>query len=154
MTDCYIDSSGCTVCPGYGASSGFPETISQTPAIGWGTGAYSSVVLDGDLHVVFTMQNVNGAACGLQKSSGLVGEPSAIDFGILFHGGTKFNLIESGNLIFNDASYADGDTFEVRRSNELVTYWRNNALLYTSAKRSVGPLFVAGALYVSGDQIG
>lgn len=154
MSDCYSTVSGCVICPGSPAIAGHPPSVSQTPIIGWGAGAYSVDRIDGDLRVVFTMPNVTGAACGLQSVVGSIGEPSAIDFGFFFHTGGLFRPIEFGAALLNDGDYAAGDTFEVRRSLEVVTYWRNNKLVHTSSRRSVGSMFVSGALYASGDQIG
>ncbi len=59
-------------------------------------------------------------------------------------------LYESGSYVGAFGPYVAGDRFRVSLASGTVRYWRNNTLLYTSARVASYPLRVGTALFTTG----
>ena len=154
---CVTTETGCVVCDALAAIPYTPPSATTLPGIGWNAGADSADTIDGDLHLVFTMGQVVGAICGFKSARTIVGSPVAINYGFGFFAAESlliFYIVENGYTVFDGAPYSPGDTFEIRRQGQFVTYWQNDTRIYTSTRPSYGPLFVSACEYVAGDTIG
>lgn len=164
MDNCYIDSSGCIVCPAIPPAQFSPPLVAYSNVLGWNASADSTVAIDGNLHVVYSIEMLPvGALCGFRSAySTGPADPTQLTHAIMMHtavGFPMYDVYESGVRIQLDYQGAIGDVLEIRRSNEFVRYLVTPSgapqqLLYESKKRSTGPLIVSACLYANGDQIG
>lgn len=160
MTDAacqpYQDADGCTVWPECPGQSYVPAQIVEQPVLGWNAGANSITELDGNLHTVFTMPAVAGAVIGLRSGRARQTMPELIEHGLYFNSAAGVHLVhvvERGLGATGTITRALGDSFEIRRVDGQVTYWRNGKLLYRSTSRSTGVKVVTACLYASGDNV-
>lgn len=155
MTDgCTPIGLGCELCPVLPAVAYSPAYFMETAAYGWDSGAVSDDELDGNVHVVFTMEMVFGVVCGLTPDRTGVGF-ARITKGFYFHndGSPKFNIMENGIIISGAVIYTPGDEFEIIREFGIVRYYQNSTLLFESGSTSTGLISVGASLYLSGDSI-
>lgn len=151
----YIDANGCIISPEVPAVAPVPAYVRTTPVLGWNAGANSIDQLDGDVFTKFTVPaGVTGLYMGLKGARAKPTLPSLITHALYFERGVQdqFRVVEGG--VTKTALVARGadDWFEIRRVAGAVTYWRNRALVYTSATPSSGPVLVNACLYASGDE--
>lgn len=156
-SDCYIDSTGCTVCPPIVAIPYTPARTDTSANFGWNSGANSQAVLDGDLHVV---DSVNVAPMdmyiGLKNQRAYVGMPATLNYALRFYSAGASVLYEvwEGPVMRKSAApYVLAQPFEIRRASNIVSYFINSVLVYTSAARSAGQLIVSLCLYSAGDAL-
>lgn len=158
--DCFVDDSGCVVCPALPAVADQPARVETKPVVGWNAGANSIAVLEGGLHVEIDNMppNVAGAMLGLRSPRGQIYVPWLEEHAFYFFstGGVDFvQVMESGAAMLGSPIVrANGDSFDIRRFGGYVTYWVNGEKVYSSAVKSLGPKLVTGMLYASGDTIG
>jgi hypothetical protein len=166
LIDCYVDSSGCVVCPDIAPTPPVPGGIVYLPILGWNAGANSVGELDGDVELITNMTaSVFGAVVGFRHGRAGIGIPDLVTHGFVFEHGIDglnfFGIVENGVTIMSGmARQADlNDLFWIVRANGVVSYYANSSVpfstpLYTSLLPSVGPLIIGGCLYASGDDIG
>lgn len=151
----YIDSQNCVVTPACPANSGTPAHIEQVDARGWGTGANSILVRDGDLYARFDMPiGVVGVYIGLRAAVRYHQHlPIYITHGFYFErdNGDMVRVVESGVQVMAPVVHRATDVFEIRRIAGVVTYWINGDLTYESSVRSSGLVLVNACLYASND---
>src|SRR5262249_42637113 len=73
-----------------------------------------------------------------------------VDFALYPMGDGSLRVYEKGVFRGTFGTYASGDRLRVAVSANVVTYYRNGALLYTSASVPTYPLLVDTALYNAG----
>lgn len=120
--------------------------------IGWNAGAYSIDALDGDVQTTFRI-----AACPGGIFVGFANNPvgviyTTIDYAFYF----RYPLVdvwERGAWKWGVVNFTRDDDFRLQRIAGIVSYWKNGALLYTSATPSVGPLNVDCSMYAGGDTV-
>lgn len=134
------------------------STPSQTTTVtqddynlGWNAGARSIATLPGDGYVEFTVASAVGVAAGLNGSNQGTGY-AEMEHAIFLSDG-KARVYESGVSKYLIGDFAAGDEFKIRRSNGVVTYYQNGALVYTSEVASSGTVFLDAAMYSAGDEI-
>lgn len=149
--NCVINGDGCVVCPyipSHAAVSSY--TVIDT---GWDAGANSVDKFDGDIHTVFQVPaSVAGVVLGFRSTRENQGDFSLNEHGFYFFSGIG-GVMEGGEILEGPFSFGSGDTFEIRRYKNHVTYWRNDELVYRSVQNSYGPKIVNACLYASGDTV-
>jgi len=119
----------------------------------WDAGATSSqLITSGDGYVQASVVETNTYAMFGLDQYGTTTSASDTDFALFMAGGT-LKVYESGVLRGNFGSYAVGDVLKVSVAGEVVRYYRNNALLYTSAVAPHYPLQVNTAINSMGGRI-
>jgi hypothetical protein len=120
------------------------ETLSKTAGCSGcqDAGAISTQTLSGDGYLELTVP-----ASGTQRVIGLSKGNSStrmddIDFGLRFWSTGGVGIQENGVYISISKYYQAGDVFRVAVSSGVVRYYKNGALLYTSARTPSFPLLV------------
>lgn len=144
----------------YPAQPFIPPTnpIPATPAqvinnlnLGWNSGARSIASFVGDGHIEFKVPaGLGGTVIGLNDNDTGYGYLE-IDHAWYFN--NEFaRVFENGVTKFTITSYDAGDTFEIWRIDNEVTYYRNDVLEYTSLIPSTGGrVFMDASMYYGGD---
>lgn len=155
--DCYIDASGCVVCPEVEAEPAASPIAIVDPLLGWNAGANSIAVLDGDVRVTDALEAIPvGIVVGFKGHRNGVTAPELIDHGLYFYGldgRCYIEVMESGRRVGAPAEYTLGSLFEIRREAGKVSYWINQAKWLDSQKRSTGPVLVNACLFSGGDTL-
>lgn len=131
-----------------------PFTVSNNE--GWNAGARSKKVCDGDFQLQFSLPSTNAGVCiGLNNSDRDVNYRE-IKHALMFQrngaqGGVS--VYESGTRKAVLGTYETTDRFTIRRNGTVITYLKNDVVIYTSAVPSVGAMFVDTSLYAAGDRV-
>jgi hypothetical protein len=136
-----------------GVSAAGNDLTKTGPENSFNAGAVSVESLSGDGFVEFTTGEATTAkACGLANGNG---DPllSDIDYAIRLNANGRASIAEGGTTRAAVGSYVAGDVFRVQALNEVVTYYRNGALLYTSELAPSFPLDVDTSLKTPGATI-
>lgn len=155
--DCYVDSSGCLVCPQLDGSPAVPTRTVTSPNLGWNSGANSIQQLDGDVHMVesFSAAPVN-VYLGLKYTRVNQTAPYALAYAFrIYQLGTQalYEIWEGSVQRLGAMSYVLGTPLEIVRANGQVTYYVNGLLVYTSGVPSTGPVLVNACLFSAGDTL-
>lgn len=124
--------------------------------LGWNAGARSIVMELGDCTTTFKPSpDCVGVVVGLSTSDN---GPMITDIqhGFYFRRdsvGQVFTVIERGTSKTVPATYSIDDQFHVNRLSGVVTYWKNDTVVYTSDTPSIGPVFLDASLYSTGDRV-
>jgi hypothetical protein len=161
VTSCTLTNDGCIICPPVFPQDAVSPSVSFENVLGWNASADSAAAVDGDLHVVFAMNQVVGAVCGFRSASSIgPAQPGLLANAFVFStlAGVLFGQVYERGIMRADFEYTAGDQFEIRRQSGIVTYWHVmatgvRAKRYTSAVRSTGALIVSGCLFATGDAI-
>jgi hypothetical protein len=125
-------------------------TISTSVHGEWSAGARSVAEFSGDCLFSFSVPaSVSGIAIGL-NSLNASSQPEEIQHGFLFTGNTYY-VVESG--IRRTAPATIGTSFSIRREAGVVTYFADDALLYTSLTPSRGTVFLDASMFGEGDSV-
>jgi hypothetical protein len=157
-TDCYLDGDGCLVCPEVQEVVAQPATLTRSVSTGWTAGANSIAALAGDVHAVFDFEPMPlGIVVGFKPAGARIPQdnPNLIQHGIygyLSQGLPNVDILESGKQRASFA-YTPGQSIEIRRVGEKVTYLINGAQVYASSVPSFGAVIVNACLYASGDTL-
>lgn len=155
--DCYVDASGCTVCPERPASPGTPSQMIVSANAGWNAGANSIIALDGDVHMGDTLTTVpSDAYVGFKQARDGQTAPFRLQYAFRFYGAGSNALVEiweGQQQRTATASFPLGGAFEIRRVQGVVSYYINGVEVYQSAQPSVGPVLVNACLYTAGDEL-
>jgi hypothetical protein len=118
----------------------------KTGSVGWNAGAVTNETLAGDGYVEFTTGALGTAkAAGLSSGNG--GQsPNDIDYAFYLTASGGLHVWEAGIDRGAFGVYVAGDVFRVQVLGGTVTYYRNGALLYTSAVLPTLPLLVDTSL--------
>jgi hypothetical protein len=125
---------------------------------GWGTGANSKDVLDGDIHVVWQVKpGTLGAAVGFRDASkrSMPVNPLLFEHGVIYSAdefGAIATVIENG-VQGGGFALTGAETFEIRRHSNNVYYLIGKKVIYSSLNQSYGTKLVMGCLYATGDVI-
>lgn len=129
-----------------------PARVDVTPIHAWDAGANSVTSQSGDCECAFTMQLVAGAVVGFTSIPETVPAVARMSHALSFSG-RKFQVMEAGAGRTNAHTFADGDSFQIRRHGGTVSYLHNGVVVYTSKVPSSGEIWVGCSLYSSGDYI-
>ena len=155
--DCYLDSSGCVVCPEIAPTAGRPAHVVTDLRTGWNAGANSIKQLAGDVHVVVSFDAAPaGIMLGFKTSRKLATEPTLLDHAFYLYskdGRPYVEVRERGAKIGAAQAYTLGKALEIRRVGGQITYWIDGVLLMTRPARSRAALVVNTCLYAAGDTI-
>jgi len=136
-----------------GVSASVNDLTKTAPETTYNAGAVSVESLSNDGFVEFTTaEATTDKIAGLSVGNGGQGRAD-IDFGILLNASGRASVWEGGVNRGGIGVYAAGDTFRVRASGGVVTYWRNDILKYTSALAPSFPLLVDTSLRTPGATI-
>ena len=139
-------------------SSGGLTKTSNTA--GWNAGANSYQTLFGEGYVEFSTGELStGKICGL--SHGSTGQSyTEIDFALSLGGANQVRIYENGNPITNPntgtvsfGTYMPGEKYRVQVNGNVVKYYKNNVLIYTSGVAPTFPLLVDTSLSTPGATI-
>ena len=126
-------------------------TRKETFTPGWDSGAISAEQLPGDGGYTWTVGQATGIVCGFNNND------TGAHYNDINHGfyieASRYRIIESGSFKTTLASYTSGATFKVQRRDGTVTYYIDDALVYTSDTLSDGPVFLDCSLYAYNDEI-
>lgn len=154
VTDCYFDGDGCLVCPDIPAT---PAKVTRDANVGWNAGANSIVMLEGDVHVVESLDAVPaGIVIGLKGTREFVTAPSAIEHGFYLYTAVArayIEIRERGQRVGTARPYTLGTAFEIRRVGGEISYWLAGVLLAQTPARVLGPVLVNACLYAAGDTL-
>jgi len=131
------------------------NSITKTAGTSWGnSGAISTQQISGAHGFVEFKagQDADNLVCGLANSDPS-GDFSQLDFGVYFQPGGLFGILQNGSSIGPTGSYTTGDTFRVALENNVVKYYKNGVLHYTSLVSPTGPLFFATTIYTTGASV-
>lgn len=78
---------------------------------------------------------------------------SSTDYAILLRGNGNFTIRESGGWIMGNQNYAVGDNFRIAVESNVVNYYKNEALIYSSTVNPTLPLHVDVSLKSEGSRI-
>jgi hypothetical protein len=153
---CYLDASGCVVCPARDAIQAEPLRDVREPLMGWNAGANSVAMFDGALRVRFDMPVGNvGVIIGLRSGRDAEDVPSLIEHGLYFYldgSHEMVQLVERGIPVAPPIPRRELDTFEIQRAWGRIKYLRNDASWFDSQMPSAGPKLINCCLYATGDQ--
>lgn len=126
-------------------------TISGSSNNGWNKqGVFGSIPSNTDGALFFDFAGTSTNSYGM---FGLTSDPTAnsnyntIDYAIYISNGSSVNIYENGSSRGNYGSCSVGDTFEIKRMGNIITYYRNNNLFYTSTINSSSELFFDCSIY-------
>ena len=120
--------------------------------LGWNAGARSVGFLKGPGKVEFKVpQTVVGAVVGI-NDAGVDPGYTNIENAWYFTNGLA-RVFELGVSKFYSGPYVTGDRFAVKRVNGIVSYWKNDALVYTSVALNTAEVFLDASLYAGDDSV-
>ncbi len=116
----------------------------------WNGGAASTNQIQSSGYVSTVIEGTNTyRAIGL--SNGNINDNwNTIDYCFYLHTNGIVYIYESGTSRGAYGAQVDGDTLKVQVINSVVTYYRNDSLLYTSAVSATMPLLVDASIYSLG----
>ena len=124
--------------------------------LGWNAGARSVRVEAGNCVASFKpTEKATGVVVGFNTVDRDVGF-SEILHGIYFRRASNlqlFSAFESGVQQGTTTTYAEGDAFQITRSEGIVSYWQNGVVFYVSAVPSTQIVFLDTSLYAAGDGV-
>lgn len=133
-----------------------PPTPAQTIInynLGWNSAGHSSEMIVTDGVASFQVPaDVVGAIVGLNdnpaRSTGYRDIPCAI-----FFSGGVWDIVESGASLGTTGTYVTSDVFKIVRRNNVVTYLKNDTLIYTSGADITLPVALDVSLYSANDYV-
>jgi hypothetical protein len=103
-------------------------------------------VLAGDAYVEFTAQEADKERwCGLNNSNAIHGSSSDINFAIKLTSNKKANVVENG-VVKAKIKYKAGNVLRVAVESDVVNYYKNGSVFYTSTASPTYPLLVNASL--------
>lgn len=140
---------------GTAPTSGVAPSPSQTATdlnLGWNAGARSVKTVTGDAIANFSVPvGVLGVIIGLKPGGHRIGF-SEIPHALYF-AKDIYRVYELGILKFSGGLFATSDAFSIRRVAGVVSYIKNNVVVYTSAAPSTGAAVLSCTLYGGGDTV-
>lgn len=123
------------------------NSVTKTATTGWGTaGASSTATISGDGYVEFTTAEANtDKFAGLNATDGDQGY-AEIDYAIFLRADGVVLVFENGVYRGTYGTYVAGDVFRVQVASNVVRYYRNGSLLYTSLTTPAATLLFDCAL--------
>ncbi|WP_353088553.1 Ig-like domain-containing protein [Flavobacterium sp.] len=110
--------------------------------VNWNGGAASYNTVGNNGYIEFTASETNTyRMCGL-SSSNVNSSYNTIQFAIYLIANGVYEVYESGSFIGSFGSYNSGDRFRVAVESNVVRYYRNNVVFYTSTITPTLPLLV------------
>lgn len=125
---------------------------------GWNAGGRSIKWVDGDAEITFDPNPAEitdvfaGFSAGTDVKA-ITEQTHSFRFSRTSAGINSATVCERGMLKHSSGAYVDGDLFKIRRVEGVVTFWKNGALIYTSATPSTGRAFLVAAMYMGGDKL-
>lgn len=123
---------------------------------GWNAGARSIRWADGDLEATLEPNEaITGCIVGLSAATDVTSLTEQTHSFMFRHteAGAFADIYERAVLKTTLGGYTEGDVFAIRRIEGVVTYYKNDALEYTSLASSSGRVYLTAALYLAGDRI-
>ncbi len=155
-----IESTTTTVCttttePAYDRVIQHGDVVVDAPIHGWNGSALSGEKISSDGEFTFYVPSPTvGAVVGMNQFQGFDNFGyQDIDFGFVFTRG-NVSILENGvHRKSVGAGYSETDSFTIRRVNGVVTYLKNDLLIYRSLVSSNELLYLDASLYLSDDTI-
>ena len=126
------------------------NTLIKTSSTGWGNAGASSIDilpknLDGWVETI--IDDINSyRMIGLSEKK-KDNDYKSTEYGFYLRQDKKIAIYEKGKHIANVSTYALGDKLKIERKNNVIYYFKNNKIIYTSKNPSIGPLLVDVAMY-------
>lgn len=137
----------------YGAGGTAAALTRTAPGASWNAGARSQEVIGGDgaVRFKFSPHAAGNSMIGLSSEDQ---DASYISIAHALHkAGSVLYVYEYGAQKVNLGSIDFSATYRVARADSEIGYFKNDELLYTSALRSSGPLFVDTSIYENGESL-
>jgi hypothetical protein len=133
-----------------GASACGTDLVKTEPQVSWNAGASSTRGIDGDGYVEFTIPESHAEQGMFGLSKGDTDQSfSDIDFAFYTYAGNVL-LFEKGVYVGGFVPYAAGDKLRITVQSNVVKYWQNTTLLYTSSQGPAYPLRIDTSLLDTG----
>lgn len=144
--------------PGAPATPGVPAVYHTDDHAGWNAGSDSVLELNGDLHVVFSIDVQAAAALGFTRAREDVTTFANLTHAFYFDtgadGSSRYGVVELGHRRLAQTEHAGVATaFEIKRVNGLVSYLVDDVVVFVSSTPSYGLVYCGTALYRAGDSI-
>lgn len=121
--------------------------IKKNAGYGWYSAFASNETINGDGFVKFTTpKNTDHYMIGLSEDNSS-DSYNTIDFAIYLNRNQRVYVYESGSWKGQKSTYLPGDTFKVERVGSTIRYYKNDAVIYTSANTSSNPLLIDASLH-------
>jgi len=142
--------------PGYFTYIVVPDVYTYTynPNLGWNSSARSvqSILDDGFANFSVDVA-AKGVVVGLNEvPDSLSSDYFEITYGLYFADG-YYQVVESGSNKTGKLTFTSSDVFTIARSNNIISYAKNNVIFYTSVTTSSVELLLDCSLYAGGDKI-
>lgn len=155
--DCYVDGSGCLVCPQLPGSPAVPPQAITSANLGWNSGANSIQQLDGDVHMV---ESFTAAPVDVYLGFKYMRANQTVPYGLAY----AFRVYQMGMQCLIEiwegstqrvaaVPYVLGTALEIVRVRGQVTYYIAGQLVYTSTVPSIGMVLVNACLFSAGDTL-
>jgi RHS repeat-associated protein len=131
------------------------NNLSKTGGDGWNGGAVSTqTIVSGDGYVDWTASSASSANVMIGLSNGDTDQNyTDIDFAIYLWTDGRAYAYHAGVNSWVSVAYAAGDHFRVSVENNVVKYYQNGTLWYTSPYSPTYPLLVDTSLYANGSTL-
>ena len=125
----------------------------MTVGYAWNAGAATGRMLVGNGYVEFSApENTTEKMAGLSFGNTDV-SPNDIDFAIYLRSDGVVGIFEAGVSIAYPDNYVANDVFRIQVAGDVVTYYRNGNLLYTSLATATHPLLFDAIIATDGGKI-
>jgi len=138
--------------PGIPPTPPSPSVTTYEYNLGWNSGARSVGFINGDGYAEFTPVVATGIVVGLNDADESPGY-FEIEHAWYFSGGIARVYENGAELHYSGPFVIDSDVFKIERRGDTVRYYKNDVLVYTSAKPSYGPVFLDTSMYSGGDML-
>lgn len=119
---------------------------------GWDAYGISLESVVGDLIVEYDVVEVENKIVGIAND--VVSGYTFIDYALSTDTSNDLSVFENGTKIALVGTYIVGDKLSIKKAGTVITYWKNNTLLYTSlVAASASTWTAAAALYTTSDVI-
>src|SRR5262249_28370018 len=122
------------------------RTLSKTTSSAfWDAGAASTRTTTAG-YMEFTASEAGTARIAGLSNGDTNQDIADIDFGIILNANSSFGIYEAGVNKGQFGTYVAGDRFRVEVQANIVRYWKNGTLIYTSLNQPSGPLRIDTSL--------
>lgn len=132
-----------------------PDSIKTSYNLGWTGSAVSKQWIRGSGQAKFSApKSIVGALVGFyfDTSAQYLPQFNSIEQGFYVSGGQAL-VYERGQQVANAGTYTDASVFTLLRRDGVVTYLVDDQLVWTSAIKSVGNVFLGALLYSGNDYV-
>jgi hypothetical protein len=129
------------------------DLVKTSPQVVWNAGASSTRGIQGDGYAEFTVPPNNAEQVMFGLSHGDANQYfGEINYAFYTYAGNVL-IFENGSYVAGYVPYSAGDTLRISVESDVVKYWQNGTLLFTSGQTPVYPLRVDTSLLDPGVRV-